>query len=260
MTVLDPRIARRRRQVAETHARRRVRRLVLLLMTGVIAGVVAWALQSPFLSVQTIRVDGADQAPVRRLMAEAGFVKGRPLVTIRPGEVEAALEQDPWIAEAIATVRFPDTIDVEVREREPVGWARTDDGWLLLSAGGVPVELSDGPGAGNHGLISIPVADAVLGERHPEEMVRGAAAFLAAFPPRHRGGITLREVRGELWARFEGIQARLGSAEEMRAKAVALSAVIGDVPPGSIITVISPSHPAVRLPRGYSEQAQTTTS
>ncbi len=64
---------------------------------------------------------GHDQAPVRRLMAEAGFVKGRPLVTIRPGEVEAALEQDPWVAEAIATVRFPDTLEVEVREREPVG-------------------------------------------------------------------------------------------------------------------------------------------
>ena len=253
MTVLDPRIARRRRLVAESHARRRVRRLVLLLATAVFAGAVAWALQSPFLSVRAIRVEGAVETPVRKLMAEAGFSKGRPLVTIRPAEVESVLLQDPWVAEAMVTVRLPDTLDVVVREREAVGWARTEDGWLLLSAGGVPVEVSDGPGAGSHGFVSIPITDPVLGERHPEDMVRGATAFLAAFPARHRGGITVREVKGELWARLEGIQARLGSAGEMKAKAAALTAVIDEVPPGSTITVISPSHPAVKLPRGYTQ-------
>jgi cell division protein FtsQ len=256
VTVLDPRIARRRRLVAEHHARRRVRRLVLILVAGVVVGVVAWALQSPFLSVRTIRVEGAEQAPVRSLMTDAGFSKGRPLVTIRPSEVEAVLEQHPWIAEAVATVRFPDTLDVEVREREAVGWARTNLGWLLLSARGVPVELSERPGAGNHGLISISVLDPVLGERHPEDMVRGAAAFLAAFPERHRGGITVRVLDGELWARLDGIEARLGSAEDMKAKAVALRAMMAEVPPGSTVTVISPSYPAVRLPRGQSEAAE----
>jgi hypothetical protein len=117
----------------------------------------------------------------------------------------------------------------------------------------VPVELSERPEAGNHGLIAISVLDPVLGERHPEGMVRGAAAFLAAFPERRRGGITVRVVDGELWARLDGIEARLGSAEDMRAKAAALRAMMAEVPPGSTITVISPSYPAVRLPRDRSE-------
>jgi hypothetical protein len=260
MTMLDPRIARRRRQVAEHHARRQVRRLVILLGLGVVAGVVAWGLQSPFLSIRTIRVEGAEPARVRQLLADAGFSKGRPMVTIQPSDVESVLEQDPWVDEAVATVRFPDMLDVEVREREAVGWARTDDGWILLSASGVPVERREGPGAGDHGLISIAVSDAVLGERHPGEMVRGAAAFLAAFPARHRGGITVREVNGELWARLEGIEARLGSPRTMRAKAAALRAVIAEVPPGSTIIVIAPSHPAVRLPPEQSANAASDRS
>ena len=159
------------------------------------------------------------------------------------------LEQDPWVDEAVVTVRLPDTLDVVVREREAVGWARTDDGWMLLSAGGVPVERREGPGAGEHGLISIPVSDAVFGERHPEEMVRGATAFLAAFPARHRGGITVREVNGELWARLEGIRGTSRLAEDDEGKGSCSAAVMAEVPPGSTITVISPSHPAVRLPR-----------
>ncbi len=76
MTVLDPRIARRRRQVAEHHARRRVRRLVILWL-GVVAGVVAWGLQSPFLSVRTIRVEGASRP---------GFASSWPM----PGSRRAA--------------------------------------------------------------------------------------------------------------------------------------------------------------------------
>jgi hypothetical protein len=54
---------------------------------------------------------------------------------------------------------------------------------------------------------------------------------------------------GELWAEVAGFQVRLGRAVEMRAKALSLAALIREQPaPGSILTLIAPTHPAVTPP------------
>ena len=145
MTLLDPRLAQRRRAVAEHQARRRVRRLVTLLVVVVLAAAIGWLLQSPLLSVHRITVEGAHRAPVRQLLRKNGAGPLTPLVAIRPTRVEQALEADPWVAAAHVTVRFPDTIEVTVRERNPVGWARHEGKWLLVAADGVPVESVPSP-------------------------------------------------------------------------------------------------------------------
>ena len=175
---IDPRIIRRRLEVAEYEARRRVRRS-LVLLAGL--GCVAWFFVSPLMSVRSVVVDGAHRAPVEEILSGEKVVEGRPLVAIRVGTVEEHLVADPWIESASVKVVFPTRVEVNVREREPVAWIRLDNRWGLLADDGVLVEYADSP-VPVRSLIRIPVEDPGLGVGVENENVFGVLQFLDALP------------------------------------------------------------------------------
>jgi cell division protein FtsQ len=231
--------------VQETRARTSLRRLLWVLATAVFGAILWWVVRSPMLSVSELTVAGAERAEVEDLVAEAGAGHGVPLVDIDTAAVEAVLEQDPWVAEATVVRDWPDAVHVTVVERAPAAMARAAGAMVVVAEDGVVVSDRPDPGLA---VIEVP-------ERSPESLagdrdVVGALEFLAALPD---------DVAVETVARFgaEGLEAivrgylvRLGPAVEGPAKAAALAAILATAPePGSVITVMSPSRPAV-LPPG----------
>jgi len=243
---IDPRLAERRREVAEDRARRKVGRLVrLLLVIGLIGGAV-WLLLSPLLSVEEVTTTGIEVSAAQRVLVEHDVIAGTPLILIRAEEIESALEMDPWIREAEVEVDWPGGVLVRVEERVPVAWLRTEEGWGWLAVDGVQ-------------LLSASEADANLpridlgpdtGEDQWSRRLLGSLQFAAALPEELKQGTLVRvEADGELWAEVSGYQVRLGRAVEMTAKALSLAALLREEPaPGSILTLIAPTHPAVSSP------------
>ena len=133
---VDPRIIRRRLEVAEQQARSRVRRSLVILMVLAGAGGVAWLLASPYMSVHRVVVDGATHAGVEEILVRHQVVEGRPLVAIRVGSVEENLVADPWIESASVKLVFPTQVEVNVQERVAVAWIRLDGRWGLLAGDG----------------------------------------------------------------------------------------------------------------------------
>ena len=82
---VDPRLARRRRQVQEASARRRLRWTVVLLLLAVCAGLVVAVFQSSWFSVETITVTGQVRTPVLDLLEESGIEEGVSIVSVRTG-------------------------------------------------------------------------------------------------------------------------------------------------------------------------------
>lgn len=241
---IDPRLAERRREVAEDRARRNVGRLVRFLVAFGLIGALVWVFLSPLLSVATVTTTGINASTAASILAEERVVEGTPLALIRTGHVERALETDPWVRESVVELDWPQGVVVEVEERVPVAWVETDEGWGLYAVDGVRLTTAPDPGT-EMPLIQIGAVDATAEESSPELL--GSLEFAAGLSEELKPGARLRtEGGGELWAEVMGYQVRLGRAVEMNQKALSLAALIREQPPeGSILTLIAPTNPAI---------------
>jgi cell division protein FtsQ len=238
---IDPRLADRRREVAEHKANTNLRRLLAFLGAVLALGGALWFMLSPFVSVSRIRVAGVTQSATEAILTESGVSQGRPLILIRAGEVEAAIESDPWVVSADVDLQWPNDVVVRVVERVPRAWVETAGGWSRRAEDGGAVP---GPAEPDNSLgwVRLPtVADADAAD----SMVLGAIEFVAALPPEVARLTAVRLEAGELWAVVDGYQVRLGRDTQMSEKAVSLMTLLGEAPPkSSILVLVAPSHPA----------------
>lgn len=244
---IDPRLAERRRAVAEDRARRKVSRLVKFLVALGLVGAVVWLFLSPFLSVASVTTSGIAASSAATALAEQGVVEGTPLILIRTDLVESAIETDPWVRDSVVELDWPTGVVVRVQERAPVAWLETTEGWGLFAVDGVQLGTASDPDPAMPWiqLGPIPADDT---ETAPE--VLGSLEFVATLPEELKATARVRsEPGGEIWAEVAGFQVRLGRPVEMSAKALSLAALLREEPaPGSTLTLIAPTHPAVSPP------------
>lgn len=252
-TKMDPRIAERRAKVAEGNIRRGLVRLLVVLGVVALGAITVWVLRSPMFQVAEVEVRGASRSDAGALARQAGAAEGVPLITVDAEQVEAALEEDPWIRSATVSRRWPDSVVVEVSERRPAAWVRTGDGWVqasvdgtVLIRGGTPPSAA--PRIEMPGIGSGRIAD--------DPSTVGALEFLAELPNDLAARTVVTRRGDELQAQLDGMTIRLGRPVQMAQKARALVGLLGTDPePGSEITLITPARPAVLPP-----DAQTTTT
>ena len=244
---IDPRLAERRREVAEDRARRKVSRLVKFLVAFGLAGAVVWLFLSPLLSVATVTTSGIAASSAQAMIVEQGVVAGTPLILIRTGKVESALESDPWVRESVVELDWPTGVVVRVQERIPVAWLQTTEGWGLFAVDGVQLGTAPDP---DPEMPWIQLGDIPADETTSSRDVLGSLEFVATLPEELKATARVRtEPGGEIWAEVAGFQVRLGRAVEMSAKALSLAALLREQPAaGSTLTLIAPTHPAVSPP------------
>lgn len=248
MKTINPRIAERRKAVAEDRARGSARRVLWLLTILAVIGGLIWVARSPWFSVANITVAGARHADVERILDEAGVRIGRPLLIVPGSAAEEALVADPWVVDAVVSKVFPDLVEVAIIERDPVATVTHRGGQVVVSEDGVILsEAVDQP---------LPVVRATeplppVGETLTELDALGGAMFFAELHPKYLPGAVLQTIDGEVWARIDEFDVRIGRPVDMAEKARSLAAVL-DIgqEPGSIINVIAPARPTV-LPPGF---------
>ena len=236
---MDPRLAARRRTVAETRVRKGIRRLlVVLLVVGVAAASLA-LLRSGLFSLDRIDVQGESQTDPVAMIAALGIQAGVPLVEIDLDEAEEAIAADPRVVSAEVGRRWPTGLEISVVERFPVAWVDRGQGWEHLAADGVVLESGE-PG---------PVAPRIRSTPQEERAVEAALQFVDALVAPLREGLVIDARTQELNATWNGLFIRLGRPTDMVEKARALEVVIADEPEtGSEITLIAPERPAVLPP------------
>lgn len=240
---IDPRLTERRREVAEDRARRNVRRLIRFLIILGLAGAVVWLFLSPLLSVKEVTTTGVVASSTHLALAEEGVLAGTPMILIRSGDIAADLERDPWVREAVVELDWPNRVVVRVEERVPVAWVETGDGWARRAIDGVAVPSSGEPDDSLPWLDFSTIEDS---EASGSSQVLGALEFAAALPDELISGTRVWPgANGEMWADVSGFDVRLGRPVEMAAKGLSLAALLlEEPPPGSILTLIAPTHPA----------------
>jgi cell division protein FtsQ len=247
MMRIDPRLAERRRVVAEDRARRKVGRLVKFLVALGFAGAVVWLFLSPLLSVASVTTSGIAASSADSVLFEHDVVEGTPLILIRPNDVESALESDPWVRESVVELDWPTGVVVRVQERVPAAWLETNEGWGLFAVDGVQLGTAADP---DRAMPWIELGAIPADETESSQEVLGSLEFVATLPDELRATARVRsEPGGEIWAEVAGFQVRLGRPVQMGAKALSLAALLREEPaPGSTLTLIAPTHPAVLPP------------
>ena len=236
---MDPRLAARRRTVAESRTRKGILRLLVVFVAlGIVAAGLA-VLRSGMFALDQIEVVGRSQTDPEALLGAAGIVRGMPLIEVDLGEATEALLTDPRIATADVGRRWPTGIAVAVTERFPVAWVERGGGWEHTAIDGVVVATGD-PG---------PVDPRIRSVAGGERAVEAALAFVDALPDAIAAGMVIDARSDEIIATWNSYRIRLGRPTDMVAKAQALEVVLADQPePGSEITLIAPDRPAVLPP------------
>ena len=250
MMTIDPRLADRRRDVAEDRARRNVNRILRLLAVVAVVGGVVWLMLSPTFSVAAVEVSGVQSSETGAVLAANNVVMGRPLILIRTKPVEAELLGDPWVKEASVSLDWPRGVIVAVSERSPVAWVETADGWYRRAVDGVALSGESVPDdtMGQIRLPSVPAGDAL-----ESPLVLGALEFIDTLPVALASNAVVDERSGELWAVVGGFAVRLGRPVEMAGKALSLATLLQEpLVGGSVINMIAPTNPAV-VPPGNGE-------
>ncbi|MEX2280483.1 MAG: FtsQ-type POTRA domain-containing protein [Acidimicrobiia bacterium] len=236
---MDPRLAARRRTVAETRIRAGIRRLLMLVVVVGVAAVTTAVLRSPLFSLDRIEVAGEAQTDPVSMIEAAGVVLGIPLIEIDTDAAVEALAADPRIASVDVGRRWPTGLEITVVERFGVAWVDTGGGWQYLAPDGVVLAQGD-PG---------PVAPRIRGSVGGDRAVEAALLFVDALPEQLTAGMVIDARTDQLNAVWGGFKIRLGRPTDMEEKARALEVVIADQPePGSEITLIAPDRPAVLPP------------
>jgi hypothetical protein len=247
---IDRRIAARRQTVREAGARRRLRWLLMLLGLAGGGALVAWLLfQSSFLAVSEISISGQARSTADTIVADLGVVPGTPTVNVPAAELEVALLADPWIAAADVSVRWPGSVEVIVVEYVPAAWVRAGDQWLLAAKDGAVLDVASTiPDNAPH--VEVGTVAGGAGAVIAEIEAVGAIEFLNQLPASLAVGASVTGDVDGLRAVVSGFVIDLGYPVDMTEKAAALTVLLGaeTVPVGSVISVVSPSRPAVLEP------------
>ncbi|MEQ9324157.1 MAG: FtsQ-type POTRA domain-containing protein [Polyangiaceae bacterium] len=118
----------------------------LSLVTGIIVVIaasvmVAWGLRrylrsSPRFSVRTVQVEGNVRRTPHQIAKLAGIETGKNVFTVEEEIAEAAVEADPWIAEAGVRVDLPNQVIITVKEREAHALAALEGRLYLVDTEG----------------------------------------------------------------------------------------------------------------------------
>ncbi len=163
--------------------------LTVVSVSALVGGLGWLALGSEAMRFRTLRVVGNDHASVAQLRHLADLTPGAPLLTLDLDAAMAGVARHPWVAEAEARRVFPDTVVIQVRERQ-VRALLLLDGLYLVDTEGTPFRRADPDQLDHPILTGIPPALADSDPALARRIVHDALGILDAAP----GRAGLREV------------------------------------------------------------------
>lgn len=222
-------------------ARRWLRRVVLLLVVGVVAFGV-WAVGwSSLLGVRHVDVSGEHRTSEQVVLAAGAVPAYQPLLRVDLGAIASRVEKLPAVAHVKVSRVWPRTVRITITERVPVAVVHRGSSMRLIDAAGVDFAGAP-PGAPypklDLNLATTPAADvqAALAVIHtlPGPVLRRVASVQAYNPTDVR--LILTDGAIVIW----------GSADRTLDKAQVFAALERQHPKATTYDVSAPDAPAVK--------------
>jgi hypothetical protein len=184
---MDPRIEARRDEVRREYAQKRLRILVIVAVVVVVLVGTYLVVESPFLDVDRVEVNGAVHVTPKQVRRAAAIDEGRALLRVDLDNVARRVEALPWVASASVHRDLPGTLRIDVHEARPLAFVRANGRVAVIGPGDRVVALTREPPAGAieiTGVRRVPDRDETMSPAGTSR--RGRA--------RHGGGAPRRRV------------------------------------------------------------------
>ena len=233
----------------EPKGKRRKRNVLVAAATlvALVAALLAAAVFSPVLAVDTISVSGTRLLTPAQVQTALEPLHGKPLPQITDEEVGRLLEPLVQVKSVSAEARPPSGLAVTVRERVPVALVKQGERYQLVDVEGIQLAATADPAS-----VSLPVIDGGAGTIG-KELFRATAEVLGALP-----ADVLAKLSNASAQSVDAVELKLvdgqtiiwGNAGEKELKAKVLAALL-KVPadpqnPVKVYDVSVPRHPVTR--------------
>jgi cell division septal protein FtsQ len=187
----------RRRRFVAPHRRRSLLLmlarpfLTALLLVGLPVAGGAWVITSPRFLLSNIVISGTSRVQPAEVGEALQPLQGKHLLLISLTDVEGRLSENLWIEGANLRKKMPDSLVVEVKERQPVMLLRSEEGLFYVDRAGTVIDLYDPAREADLLLLSV-----APGARLEVEPALAVAAELELVAPDWASGLSEVEVLG----------------------------------------------------------------
>ena len=88
------------------------------------------------LTVKNVQIEGRNYTSVEEVVSAVGLTNGGPILSLDPHEAQRRFEALPWVKTATIRRQLPDTLKVELKEREPLALWQKDYRHALVDQSG----------------------------------------------------------------------------------------------------------------------------
>ena len=209
------------------------------------------------LNVKSVEVRGNEQLDTAYLKSLSGITQDSHLLKMDVGAVEGALLSEPYVTAVDVSRRFPNTVVLEITERQPSAYIFQNGKYNLVAQGGMILESTESKPQGLVEIRDLELPLLLPGVEISDNDFETITSLLSSLPP------TLREMAvtvghmdgGGLYVESEDTTVIYGDVSELsRKNTIALLALTGLVDRyGSVeyIDISFPDHPVIK-PAGSS--------
>ncbi len=213
-------------------------------------------LNSGLFAVKSIEVTGNSQLTDAEIILGSGIRLNQSIFMVQSRRIEAGLKKSPWIGEVRIVKKYPDTVELLVRERVPFGVLMYRGNGLLISEDGMVLQLMDKDRRMPLPRITgIKLGAAKLGRMIADPDLEAAIRIIKLAGPEIAR--TILEVNMSEYAlqyrhpkRKEVLTILLGDAQELERKIYNLKAILTHLSEALVeIDLRTPDLPTVLTPR-----------
>ncbi|HET9289758.1 MAG TPA: FtsQ-type POTRA domain-containing protein [Actinomycetes bacterium] len=227
--------------------RRRILQGTIAALAVLVAGILAAAVYSPVLALQTVTVEGTRLLTPDQVRTALAPLQGKPLPQISDNDVTALLQPLVQVKKVTAEARPPSTLRVKVTERVPVALVKQGGAHQLVDVDGVKLSDTADPES-----IPLPVIDGGGGTL-PKDLFHAITGVLGALPAdvlARLSNASAKSVDAVELKLVDGQTILWGNAGEKELKAMVLEALLkapaDPKNPVRTYDVSAPRHPVTR--------------
>ncbi|MFC9353898.1 cell division protein FtsQ/DivIB [Arthrobacter sp. NPDC057013] len=229
---------------------RRIRRNIIVAVcvtAALVAGLIAAAVYSPVLAVQSVSVTGTKLLKPAQVQAALKPLLGTPLPQVSGSEVDSLLKPLVQIKSVTTQAHPPSVLVVHVQERVPVALVKRGNEYMLVDVDGVKLGTTADPTS-----VKLPLIDGGAGTIG-KDLFRATAEVLGALPANvlaKLSNASAKSVDAVELKLLDGQTVVWGNAGEKELKARVLEALLkmpaDPANPVNTYDVSVPRHPVTR--------------
>ena len=143
--------------------RKQKKQIAVLTLIVLVASIVAIMLLTPGFDIKKINVHGNVVVTEEEIIFSSGIVNGENIFSVSLSQAKDSISSMGYIESVKIKRKLPSTIEITVVEEVGVGYIKAKEGYVIITAAGKCIDITDGIKDDESGNASLPDIPAIKG-------------------------------------------------------------------------------------------------